>query len=148
MPRFTKHLWMIVLALTALVVLLAPSAQAAGCRLVVQMDEPFEINGTLYPPGELSVRHLRDYNPVTSLNAIEVDGEFIGVVLGQRASSHAVVPADLLVFHRSADGHLRLHSRALQGESPHQLDLAALQPAPTRAASLRSEEVSMLRTPR
>ena len=47
MFRFTKHLWMIVLALTALVVLMAPATQAASPLRAVQMDEPFEINGQI-----------------------------------------------------------------------------------------------------
>ena len=132
MPRFTKHLWMIVLALTA---------------LVVQMDEPFEINGTLFPPGELSVRPLRDYNPVTSLNEIMVDGTIVGIVMGQRAPSLAAAPDDSLVFRRSERGHLELHSIALQGESPHELLPATQQPTHTRAASLQGTKSEVLRAP-
>jgi len=147
MTRFTKHLWMIVLALTALVVLLAPDSQAASPRLVVQMDEAFEINGTLYPPGELSVRPLGDYNPVTSLNEIRVDGKFIGVVMAQREPSSAIVADDSLVFRRSSRGHLELHSIALQGESPQQLQLTTLQSSETRAASLRATKVPPKRAP-
>ena len=156
MLRFNKQLWMIVLALTALVVLFAPTSQAASLRLVVQMDEPFEISGTLFPPGELSVRQLGDYNPVQSLNEIRVDGKIVGVVVGQRASSQAAVPRDSLIFRRSSRGHLELHSLALQGEPPHELQTAALQPAERRAASLKGEretnrdptKVSELRAPR
>ena len=147
MLRFTKHLWMIVLALTALVVLLAPATQAASPRLVVQMDESFEINGTLFPPGELSVRPLRDYNPVTSLNEIRVDGKFVGIVMGRRATSRATVPDDSLVFRRSDRGHLELHAIALQGESPHELLPATKQPTDARAASLQSPKVEILRSP-
>ena len=147
MPRFTKHLWMIVLALTALVVLFAPASQAAGPRLTVQMDEPFEINGTLFPPGELSVRPLGDYNPVTSLNEIRVDGKLFGIVMGQRAKSHAAVPDDALVFRRSDRGHLELHSIALKGESPHELLPATQQPTDMRAASLKGTKRERLRAP-
>ena len=148
MPRFTKQLWMIVLALTALVVIFAPASQAADCRLIVQMDEPFEINGTLFPPGELSVRRLGDYNPVTSLNEIRVGGKTIGIVMGQHAPSPAAAHSDSLIFHRSTRGHLELHSIALQGESPHRLKLATLQPDETWAASLWAEKVHDMRASR
>jgi len=147
MPRFTKHLWMIVLALTALVVFLAPSSQAASPRLVVQMDEQFEINGKLFPPGELSIRPLGDYNPVTSLNEIRVDGKIVGVVMGQREPSRATVRDDSLIFRRSTRGHLELHSIALQGESPQTLSLATLSPDEVRAASAQSTKDVQKRAP-
>jgi len=147
MPRFTKHLWMIVLALTALVVFLAPATQAAGPRLVVQMEESFEIDGKLYPPGKLSVRPLGDYNPVTSLNEIRVDGKLVGIVRGQLAPSHAAVSDDSLVFRRSDRGHLELHAIALQGESPYELQPATKQPTDARAASLQSPKGEVLRAP-
>jgi len=141
MPRFTKHLWMIVLALTALVVFLAPSSQAASPRLVVQMDESFEINGTLFPPGELSIRPLRDYNPVTTLHEIRVDGKIVGIVMGQRAPSLAAVPDDSLIFRRSTRGYLELHSIALKGESPQRLVLTTLEPGETHAALKSAEDL-------
>ena len=127
MYRGEKHLWMIVLALAALVVLLAPDSQAADRKLVVQMDEPYEVSGTLYPPSELSVRRLGHHTPVTSLNEIRVDGQILGVVVGRRAEANAAAPDDSLIFRRALSGHLVLHSIALVGELPHELNQASLQ---------------------
>jgi hypothetical protein len=129
MPQADKRLWMIVLALAAVVVLFAPDSLAADHRLVVKMDEPFEINGTLFPPGVLSIRHQGNYSPVTSLNEIRVDGHFWGVVEGRRAVDNAAAPNDSLIFRRGQTGTLVLHSVALVGESPHRLHLASSQSA-------------------
>ena len=144
MPKVEKHLWMIVLALAALVVLLAPDSQAADRRLVAQMDEPFEIDGKLYPPGELSVRHQGGYTPVTSLNEIRVDGQILGVVVGRRAAAIAAAPNDSLIFHRAQDGHLVLHSVALVGESPHELHQASSQADEAATTSEQSNEARLL----
>jgi len=143
MPRVEPRLWMIVLALAAVVVLSAPDSHADSHRLVVRMTEPFEVNGTLYPPGMLSVRHLGNYSPVTSLNEIRIDGQILGVVEGRRAVANVAAPNDSLIFRRDRTGRLALHSIALAGEAPHELHLAAVQPAGAKSAARQKAAISV-----
>ena len=114
-----RHLWMTVLALAALTAMFAPAAQA-GEKLVVQMDEPFEIAGQIYPAGKLSVRSVRDYSPVARLHEIQVDGQSLGLLVASKKDA-APSPAqrNVMTFQRGHDGRLILVSVAEKGQVPH-----------------------------
>lgn len=119
--KMKKELWLTVLALAALVGLLAPETLADGRRLVVQMDEPFEVGGQLYASGELSVCEVRAFNPIATLNEVRVDGQSLGVLLARKADTQRVSRYDEIIFTRSPDGHLVLMSVALAGEPVRRL---------------------------
>ena len=125
MPRVRKTLWMMVLALAGLVVLFAPEARAAGRRLVAQIEEPFVVNGQLFPPGELSVRELGEYSPVAKLDEVQVDGRTLGYVVAHELSDDRAADTDALIFARNQDGQLVLQSVAVAGEPTRKLQALA-----------------------
>jgi len=146
--KLRKGTWMWVLGLALLAGLLAPPTPAAGPRLVVQVDEPFEVNGQLYSAGQLSLRELSEYSPVSTLNEIRVDGRSLGMVLARDEANPTKATRDFLIFERSRRGHLVLASIALKGHPVRRLyrlgegDMAGTwqavsQPGPTLLASAR-----------
>jgi hypothetical protein len=86
----------------------SPSAIASGDRLVVNVPEPFEVGGRLFPAGLLAMRHLGDYNPTTTIDQITVGNECLGMLMAQHSASEPGLMAASLVFERSSYGHLRL----------------------------------------
>ncbi len=116
-----KELWLTVLALALLAGLLAPDAFAEGRRLVVQMEESFEVSGQLYAGGELSLREVRSFSPIASLHEVRVNGRSLGILMAR--DDGRVLPAqrDAIIFERSRDGHLVLASVALTGEPVRRL---------------------------
>ena len=116
MFKIKKELWAVVVALTAVVVCLTPDSSAESHRLVAQVEEAYEVNGTIYPPGELSLKTVRDVSPVATLNEIRVDGRSLGVLLARQAPGESTENHDGLVFRRSAEGHLVLEAVAFAGE--------------------------------
>jgi hypothetical protein len=101
--------------LVAVVGWLAPAA-ARDPRVVVRMDEAFEVAGQVYPSGTLSVRQLYDYNPIATLNEVELNGRSIGMLLARDDARAEVAARDQLTFRRESDGHLVLTSIGLRGE--------------------------------
>ena len=88
MFKFSKTLWLVVVALAVLAGLLAPPVPAASPRLVVHVNEPFEVNGHVYQSGTLSLQQVRAYTDmyesVCSLSEDEVRENARGVA-GSRA---------------------------------------------------------------
>jgi hypothetical protein len=119
--RLRKELWLLVLTLAVLAGLFAPPVPAAGHRLVVQMDEPFEVNGQLFKAGQLTLREIREYSPVATLHEIRVDGRSPGVVLARDQATRGIATRDEVIFDRSERGHLVLASVALQGHPVRRL---------------------------
>ena len=115
MVRLKKNLWMTVFALAALAAFFAPVADA-GARLVAQLDEPFEINGTVYPAGKLSLERVRVVNPISTLNEIRVDGRTVGLYLARDRPDATTALRDELIFARRSDGRLVLDSVAFAGQ--------------------------------
>lgn len=120
MPKVEKHVWFAVLALAALVTVLAPAAQAAERTLRVEMSEPFEVAGVLYPPGVLSLREVNDFTPVAHMTEIRVNAQSLGVMLARNASPFRST-RDEIIFHRADDGHLVLAAVALKGQPARNL---------------------------
>ncbi len=116
-----KELWLMVLALALLAGLLAPDALAEGRRLVVQMEEPFEVSGQLYPGGELSLCEVHAFSPIATLHEVRVDGQSLGILMARDDGRLLLAQRDEVIFERSRAGHLVLTSVALTGEPVRQL---------------------------
>ncbi len=119
--KMRKELWLMVLALALLAGLLAPDAFAEGRRLVVQMEEPFEVSGQLYAGGELSLCEVRAFSPVATLHEVRIDGQSLGVLVARDDGGPLVAQRDEVIFERSRAGHLVLTSVALTGEPVRRL---------------------------
>lgn len=146
--KLRKELWLSVLTLAVLAALFAPPVPAAGQRLVVRIDEPFEIDGQLFEAGRLSLRELREYSPVATLHEVRVDGRSLGFMLARDQTDRGVATRDEVIFDRSESGHLVLASVALQGHPVRRLYRlgdgensgtwqAVSQPRPTLLASAK-----------
>jgi hypothetical protein len=114
-----KSLAMVVVALVIVVTLLAPSGVADERRLVVSVDEPFEINGELYPKGEVSVKSVRSYNPSSLLSEIWVGRKCLGLFRASKISGESSSTENTLTFTRSAEGHLTLVGFASGNRADH-----------------------------
>ena len=137
MVRVTKKLWMIVLALAALAAVLSPATEAAGKRLVVDMEQPFEVLGQRYESGQLELREVRTYSPVATLNEIRVNGRSVGIFFGLEGST-VEATRDELIFARSSDGVLVLESVAFSGERTRQIQTIGQPPVADPADVLMS----------
>lgn len=108
-----------------------PPVEAAGSRISVRMEEPFEIGGHVYPAGVLTVRNVSDYNPTLSMDEIWVGGSCLGMKLAHRAASDTPVTHDAVLFERNSEGVLVLAGYILsnsgRGEQ-HRFDNAAAEP--------------------
>jgi hypothetical protein len=146
MFKIPKTLWLTVVALAVLAGLLAPPTWAASARLVVHLNEPFEVNGHVYQPGRLSLQQVREYSPIATLNEIRVDGRSLGVVLAREETGAPQALRDEVIFQRNESGRLVLASVALKGEPVRKLYTlgagddagpwqAMTQPRPTMIAS-------------
>jgi hypothetical protein len=114
-------LWLVVVALVLLVGFLAPPVPASVRVVTAHIEEPFEYDGQLYPSGKLTLRQLSEFNPVSTLNEIRVDGRSLGVVLG-RAEAHGVTATrNEMIFERNPRGRLVLVSVALEGQPVRKL---------------------------
>ena len=111
-------LGVIVIALAALVAVLAPAAVGADHRLVARVDQPFEVNGQVYPAGELSVRQVHRVSPTSTLNEIRVGTERLGLLLAEERSGQPVHFSNALNFERAPQGHLVLVGFNYRGERP------------------------------
>ena len=64
--RIRMRSWALGLLVASAVVGLAGDALAAGPRLVVEVDEPFVIDGEVYEAGELSLRPVLEFTPTVT----------------------------------------------------------------------------------
>jgi len=117
-----NRLALIVATLAALAALCAPVAEAGGSRLSANIKEPFEINGTLYPAGSLSVRQIGDFTPTSTFNEIWVGGECLGMVIAADASASGQEGTDSLFFQRAPLGHLVFTGFAFHGQRAQDLN--------------------------
>ena len=122
MFKMNKATWLLVVALAVVAGLLAPAVHAAGPRLVVQVDESFQVNCDIYQPGELSLRAVRKFSPVATLNEIRVDGKSLGLMLAMEPASATVATQNEVTFERSSSGLLVLASVAVEGEPVRRLE--------------------------
>jgi hypothetical protein len=121
MVHVRKNFWLALIGLALIAAVLAPEVEAADQRLMVEMDEPFEVAGQLFAPGKLTLRQRGDYSPVATLNEVCVDRGCLGLFIAQAAAASAIASQDELIFTRSPRGHLVLVAVALQGEPSREL---------------------------
>jgi len=84
------------------------SALAHGPRLVVRVDEPFEVRGRLYPPGSLTLRSVAQYNPAMVIDEVRVGTECIGLLMAEKGRGGRPYPHDAVIFERNTRGRLVL----------------------------------------
>jgi hypothetical protein len=109
-------LGLIVFALAALAAVLAPSAAGGDHRLVAQVEEPFAVNGQIYPAGELAIRHVGQYSPTTTINQIWVEGQLLGLFLAEMLPDDPEIGHHSFHFDRDAESRLVLAGFAPSGE--------------------------------
>ena len=107
----------ILLAWIVAAVILCSPAQAAGNRLVTQVDRPVEINGELYPAGELSIREVDALSPTETLNEVCAAGECLGLLRAQSEPGGTPSSGDAVVFEPDERGHLVLVGFSYRGQS-------------------------------
>ncbi len=132
----------IVLGVALLAWLLAWTApvMAAGPILAAQVDEPFEVNGELYPAGKLHVKSLGNYSPTQIINEIWVDDICLGYLLARRGVAESDQAfQDAMFFTRSREGHLVLIGYSVADSGTRELFryLQQTEEAAFTAASLR-----------
>jgi len=104
------------LILAALVSL--PAHPAAGRVLIVEVDEPFVIEGRTYGPAALSFHQGASFTPSTAFDEIRVDGTSLGLLPVRNSRTEGRVTGDAAVFTRDAEGRLILLGYILRsGES-------------------------------
>jgi hypothetical protein len=124
--------------LVVIVSLSAPTRGADQRHLVATIEEPFEFNGELYPPGRLSVREIRDFTPTRWLSEIWVGHECLGLFEAALTTADGRERRNTMTFERTREGHLRLvgFSKAGQGEPLAYRFLTARSPDPRDGAEL------------
>ena len=96
---------------------LHPPAQGAGHRLVTRVSEPVEINGEIYPAGELSIREVGALSPTVTLNEVHAGGECLGLLPAQTESGGPPSAGEAVVFEPGDRGHLVLVGFTSRGQS-------------------------------
>ena len=105
---------LLVVGLCALCAFFAQSVDAAGLRIMVQISEPFEIDGELFPAGTVTVRELADYNPSSTINEVWVDNRCLGLLPALERPTGSLENVDSLIFRRDR-GHLILVGVSFRG---------------------------------
>jgi hypothetical protein len=105
-----------VLVAGAMLCLLTPATDAADHRVVARLDEPFEVNGQLYPSGRLAVRRLVSYTPSSTLAEVWVDDRCVGMLLAA-ASRDGEGTGNSLIFRRDGEGNLVLIGYSYRGRT-------------------------------
>jgi len=118
----------------------AAPAAAIGPNLEIQVDEPFEVNGEMYPAGTLQVRSLGDFSPTQNINELWLDDHCLGYLLARRGVAESAEKfTDSMFFTRSPEGHLVLAGYTVADSGAGELFRYQQQPRETAitAASLR-----------
>lgn len=118
----------ILFGLVAAATILMPPASGAGHRLVTRVSQPVEINGQLFPAGELAVRQISTYSPTSTLNEVWVGGECLGLLLAETRPGEQPESGDSLVFEQDDRGHLVLVGFAYRGQNARELPRDRTQP--------------------
>lgn len=100
----------------AIFVISAPSTGADDYVLRARVDEAFEFDGSLYPPGDLSVRRVFEYNPSSGADEIRVGRRTLGLYLTRLTPTEAGSSDPTFVFVRGGSGRLVLVGWSLVGD--------------------------------
>jgi hypothetical protein len=112
---------LIVGTLVLLTVIFSPASHAADQRLMVRVDEAFEVNGQVYESAQLTLRQRGAYNPTATINEIWVGNECLGMLLAREVASEHVSASDSFLFDRNAQGTLVLVGVTFRGERAREL---------------------------
>jgi hypothetical protein len=85
----------------------SPEAAPQVVRVVVTMEEPFSVQGRMYPGGRLTLRAIGDACPGTSLHEVALDGSTVGVLPAHREGVEGR-PRATALFGRDVKGRLHL----------------------------------------
>ena len=118
--------WMTRFGLVALIIFVGfpagSASMAGGYRIQVQVDEPFEIGGVVYPAGQLSVKVLRDYTPSTTLNEVWVGNTCLGMFVARNSRDDlSNTNDDSIVFTRDDGGRLVLAGYVFVGSERNRI---------------------------
>ena len=123
--------------LIALAVLTAPDLAAAEHRVTATVQEPFEVNGELFPSGRVVLREISDYTPATTFNEVWINGHCLGLMLADVSSTPNASEQDRVIFERAPTGTLVLVGFAYRGQPQRTFygyaELTRWSPPPLRA---------------
>jgi len=98
---------------TMIVAGLASGISAAGPRLVVNVDEPFVVDGRTYPAGTLSLRTVHEFTPTKTLSEVWVGDRCLGMLAASRGDDARLEASrNAVLFARDPDGRLELRGFA------------------------------------
>ena len=109
------RLTLLPVAVGLIALVFASTVDAQGPRLVVRLDEPFEVRGQVYPGGSLMLRPVTDFNPSASIDEVWVDNESLGLLVASKTSGTRSSSHDSVLFERNAQGRLVLVGYNLRG---------------------------------
>lgn len=106
--------------------------RADGLRLSVNVSEPFEFQGRIWPASKLSVvpREVT-YSPTSTLDEIWIGTECLGRLFADRQAAATSPDQDVVFFERNADQRLVLVGYALRGSN----ESFRYRPGPAAAAT-------------
>lgn len=108
MRRVPRPGWLRVLALTGLLAVAFATAEAGEPKLVIDVEEPFLLQGQNCPAGTVSIRFVSRYNPASTLHEVRVGGEPIGVFRAEHVVHESPDAEDTVRFERNRQGTLVL----------------------------------------
>jgi hypothetical protein len=86
----------------------APEAARAHGSLVVTVEEPFSIQGQMYPSGRLVLRQVGDARPGVTRHEVAVNGSRLALLEARRSPVSGGAPETAALFGRDAKGRLLL----------------------------------------
>jgi hypothetical protein len=100
--------WVRAMGVAGLLAVLWTATGAGGPRLMVEIDEPFVLQGQVCPAGTLSIRPVSQYNPASTFHEVCIENECLGVFPAERIAFETDDERDTLRFERDAGGMLVL----------------------------------------
>jgi len=126
MRRVPRPGWLRVLAVTGLLAVALATAEAGEPKLVIDVEEPFLLQGQICPAGTVSIRFVSRYNPTSTLHEVRVGGEPLGVFRAEHVAGEDRDAEDTVRFERNRQGTLVLLGYTLRrGGSTEAFSFAA-----------------------
>jgi len=83
-----------------------PGGNCVSAEIPWQMEMP---DGSIHDPGKVSLCYVREYNPVSGLHSLQVDGMPLGMIQSTMARSEEQASIHpILVLKSDGQGHVRL----------------------------------------
>jgi len=111
---------------TGLLAVALATAEAGEPKLVIDVEEPFLLQGQICPAGTVSIRFVSRYNPTSTLHEVRVGGEPLGVFRAEHVAGKDRDADDTVRFERNRQGTLVLLGYTLRrGGSTEAFSFAA-----------------------